>query len=209
MSESIYQPYTYLIGWSSHNRYYYGVRYATSCNPSDFWSSYFTSSRHVKEFVKLHGDPDIIQIRRTFYTADDARLWEHKVLRRFGVVDRTNFLNHTDNMSISLEASAKGGNKKKSQEMREKLSLYHTGKKRPKEMCESISRSKKGVPLSEEGRNKRKAAMNDPSVRAKLSEIGKTKTGELNNFYGRSHSEETKRKISETKRRNNALKKQQ
>ena len=30
-----------------------------------------------------------------------------------------------------------------------------------------------------------------------MSEIGKTKVGKLNNFYGRSHSEETKKILSE------------
>lgn len=35
-----------------------------------------------------------------------------------------------------------------------------------------------------------------------LSEIGKTKVGELNNFYGRKHSEESKRKMSEAKKMN-------
>jgi len=200
MSESIYQPYTYLIGWSSHNRYYYGVRYATSCNPSDFWSSYFTSSRHVKEFVKLHGDPDIIQIRRTFYTADDARLWEHKVLRRLNVIDDDTFLNESDGLSISLESALRGGQQKKPLSMKQKISEYRTGKITPQKTRESISRSKKGVPLSEEVRAKRKETMGDPSVRKKLSNIGKTKVGELNNFYGRTHTDESKERISKRKK---------
>ena len=33
-----------------------------------------------------------------------------------------------------------------------------------------------------------------------MSEIGKTKTGSLNNFFGYTHSDETKRKISITKK---------
>lgn len=34
----------------------------------------------------------------------------------------------------------------------------------------------------------------------KLSEIGKTKTGKLNNFYGRHHSEATRKKLSEVRK---------
>jgi len=195
MSESIYQPYTYLIGWSSHNRYYYGVRYAKDCNPNDLWVSYFTSSKYVKDFVELYGDPDVIQIRKTFCTVDGARFWEHKVLKRLKVVNNPIFLNESDGLSISLEASRQ----KKSHRTRQKMSLYHTGRKRSKEMCESISKSKKGVPLSEQGRNSRKIAMNVPSVKERLSEIGKTKTGNLNNFYGKNHTEKTKKTISEKK----------
>jgi len=172
------------------------VRYASSCSPSDFWVSYFTSSKYVKDFVEQYGDPDIIQIRKTFSTADDARFWEHKVLKRLGVVSNPIFLNESDGLSISLEASSQ----KKSQKTRQRMSLYHTGRKRPKEMCESISRSKKGVPLSEEARSNRKITMNNPIVREKLSEIGKTKIGDLNNFYGKSHSEQTKKTISEKKK---------
>jgi len=196
MSESIYQPYTYLIGWSSHNRYYYGVRYAKDCNPNDLWVSYFTSSKYVKNFFERYGDPDVIQVRKTFSTVDDARFWEHKVLKRLRVVNNPIFLNESDGLSISLEASRQ----KKSHKTRQKMSLYHTGRKRPKEMCESISRSKEGVPLSEEGRNSRKIAMNVPSVKQKLSEIGKTKTGDLNNFYGKNHTDKTKKIISKKKR---------
>lgn len=31
--------YTYLIGWSSHNKFYYGVRYAKGSNPNELWKS--------------------------------------------------------------------------------------------------------------------------------------------------------------------------
>ena len=59
-------PYTYLIGWSKLNKYYYGVRYAKNCHPSDLWTKYFTSSKYVKQFREENGEPDIIEIRKTF-----------------------------------------------------------------------------------------------------------------------------------------------
>ncbi|MCA9496708.1 MAG: hypothetical protein KC589_07200, partial [Nanoarchaeota archaeon] len=82
MSNSIYTPYTYLIGWSNLNKFYYGVRTAKNCNPNDFWVKYFTSSKEVKKFRKENGDPDIIQIRKTFKDKDSATKWESTVLRR-------------------------------------------------------------------------------------------------------------------------------
>lgn len=95
-------PYTYLIGWSNLNKWYYGVRYRKGCNPSELWEKYFTSSQVVKKFRKLHGDPDIILVRRTFNDIDSARLWEQKVLRRLKVVENNKWLNQTDSISIKL-----------------------------------------------------------------------------------------------------------
>ena len=59
-------PYTYLLKWSSTGAKYYGVRYSKNCNPSDLWVKYFTSSSIVADYVLEHGDPDVIQIRKTF-----------------------------------------------------------------------------------------------------------------------------------------------
>lgn len=96
-------PYTYLIGWSDHNTYYYGVRYAANANPSDLWVSYFTSSKYVKQFIKENGNPDIVQIRKTFSNTEKARIYEEKVLKRMNVIKDSRFLNKTFNKSIPIE----------------------------------------------------------------------------------------------------------
>ena len=90
-------PYTYRIGWSDQNRYYYGVRYSKDAHPNDLWKTYFTSSKHVKHYAKKYGDPDVLEIRRTFGSGDDARLWEKKVLVRANLKENTAYLNHTNN----------------------------------------------------------------------------------------------------------------
>ena len=87
------KPYTYLIGWSEQNMFYYGVRYAKNCHPDDLWKTYFTSSKYVKEFREEHGDPDIIQIRKTFEDKRSAIDWEDKVLVRTKCYLREDFLN--------------------------------------------------------------------------------------------------------------------
>jgi hypothetical protein len=87
---SIYTPYTYLIGWSAHNKWYYGVRYSkssnclyeTGCHPNDLWVTYFTSSVEVKRFIEMKGQPDVIEVRKTFDDAKSAQDWEDKVLKR-------------------------------------------------------------------------------------------------------------------------------
>lgn len=90
---NIYQPYTYYIAWSEHNQHYYGVRYADSCHPGDFWASYFTSSRVVHQLREELGEPDIIQIRKTFSDKLSAIEWEHRVLRRLRVMDKDSWVN--------------------------------------------------------------------------------------------------------------------
>ena len=122
---SIYNiPYTYQIIWSTTGMKYYGVRYAKDCNPSDLWKTYFTSSVKVAEHVRAHGDPDILQIRKTFSGTNavkKARLWEHTVLRRMEVIKRIDYLNKSDSRSIDPAASSKArsgvapGNKGKPQ----------------------------------------------------------------------------------------------
>ena len=93
----IYKPYTYLIGWSSLCKYYYGVRYAKNCAPSDLWNPYKTSSRFVKQFIEEHGEPDIIEVRKVFDNTEAAVAWEHKVLKRLRVNINENWLNRTYN----------------------------------------------------------------------------------------------------------------
>ena len=91
-----YIPYTYLIGWSKENKWYYGVEYRKSgriANPKNLWTIYKTSSLIVKRFYAKHGDPDVIQIRRTFRDANKAYIWEQKVLRRLDVQHKSHFLN--------------------------------------------------------------------------------------------------------------------
>lgn len=90
---SIYTPYTYLIGWSQHQKYYYGVRFAKGCHPNDFWSEYFTSSTKVAEYREQHGEPDVIQIRKTFHNREAAIAWENKVLRRMNVIGEDHWMN--------------------------------------------------------------------------------------------------------------------
>ena len=92
--------YTYLIGWTQYNMWYYGVRFAKNSKPSDLWRTYFTSSKYVNQFRLSHGEPDVIQIRRIFEDKDAARRWESKVLNRMDVIHKSHWLNRTNNQAI-------------------------------------------------------------------------------------------------------------
>lgn len=94
--------YTYLIGWKKLNKFYYGVRYSKKCNPNDLWKTYFTSSKFVKQFFEINGQPDVIQIRRCFgHDHKKAKDWENKVLRRLNVISSQLWLNMSVNNSFN------------------------------------------------------------------------------------------------------------
>lgn len=97
--------YTYLIGWSKLDKWYYGVRFAKDCHPGDLWKTYFTSSKYVEEYRQLHGEPDVIEIRHTFEDSSAAMLWEQRVLRKMNVLHSEKWLNKNISGAIASEIS--------------------------------------------------------------------------------------------------------
>lgn len=194
-SMSIYkQPYTYLIGWTIHNKWYYGVRFAKNCNPSDLWNTYFTSSKSVHNFRNQYGEPDIIQIRKIFDNENSARLWETKVLKRMNVINTDKWLNQTNNIAIS---SSVWSGKKRSEADKSK----RRNRKRPDQSIFMKEKWKNGEYFNvkfrkdkrpEHGKIMKEKWKND-EYKQKI-----IKRGSEHHLYGIGRSEITKRKISET-----------
>lgn len=109
------EPYTYLIGWTALNKWYYGVRYAKNCSPSDLWVIYKTSSKLVKEYYEKYGDPDVIQIRKTFNSSESAISWEENVLRRMNVLHKDMWLNQNISGAILIKKQSADHIKKRTQ----------------------------------------------------------------------------------------------
>lgn len=116
--------YTYLIGWSQHNKWYYGVRFSKNSNPSELWSTYFTSSKHVKSFRAKHGEPDIISIRKKFSDPQKAKIWEHTVLKKLNLKD-PKWLNQCANL---FPFNSTNKEYMKTAEYRNKISIANKGK---------------------------------------------------------------------------------
>jgi hypothetical protein len=193
-------PYTYLIGWPEHNRYYYGVRFAEGCHPSDLWKIYKTSSKTVHEFVKMFGDPTHLEIRKTFKNVEKARLWENKVLKRMKVVKKEIWLNKTDNKSI---APSYGNNNSSTRpEIKSKISngmkkWYsqnlnpRIGNITPDEVKEKQSLVKLGTLNPFYGKKHK-----DENIKL----FSERQVGINNSFYGKKHSEESKIKMSDSQK---------
>lgn len=173
-------PFTYRI-ICPDGRYYYGVRYAKGCSPDDLWTTYFTSSKVIKELLKTTDPKDFkYEIRKIFQLAEDALIYERRVLKR--IVGKDNCINqhigdkkfhnkkpHTEETKEKIRQANIG--KKQSIETKEKKNNSNTGKKRSKETIEKIR-------VSNIGKNKGKVAWNK----------------------GIPHSEETKQKLSDSSR---------
>ncbi len=96
MIKQEYKPYTYIIGWRTHNVWYYGsesAKITKNAHPDNLWTAYFTSSDLVSQFRQEHGEPDVVKVVKTFESADQAREAETKYLTRINAAERANWLN--------------------------------------------------------------------------------------------------------------------
>ncbi len=184
-----YQPYTYFIKWSDSGVWYYGVEYAEitkTAHPSNLWVSYFTSSKAVSEYRSIHGEPDIIQIRRIFSDSDSAILWEARFLQRVNAASNPLSLNGHNSDGLSFK------NKIVSEETRDKISAIHKGIPKSPETRAKQSIARKKYYNSEEGKEwlsklSQNMSMNNPS------KPGKTPWNK-----GVPMAEEVKSKVSST-----------
>jgi hypothetical protein len=102
MSTKKFIPYTYVLFWEDGTKYY-GVRYAQGCHPSDLLVSYFSSSKYVKEKIKLCGLP-YAKIHKTFPgDKESAILYENRALKILKCAERYDYLNRTYNKAIPAE----------------------------------------------------------------------------------------------------------
>jgi hypothetical protein len=172
------KPYTYLIRHRPTNRVYYGVRAANKVEPEqDLWHHYFTSSPKVQQLIEETGrDSFDVEIRRVFETKEQAVAWETRVLRRCRVLQDDRWINQ--NVAGYIVPT---------EESRKKISDFHRGRAKSEEHKKNLSESQKGKP-------KLNSKNQTPEYKLLMSQL---KSGSNNPMYGKSHSEDTKKKIGE------------
>lgn len=88
------KPFTYHLYHKPTNKHYYGVRYQKSCSPNDLWTTYFSSSSVIHKLIEDYGvDSFIPTVRKTFETAEAAKIWETKFLHKVKAQSNDNWLN--------------------------------------------------------------------------------------------------------------------
>lgn len=160
--------YAYLIGWSKYDKFYYGVRISDSANPNDLWKTYFTSSNLVKKFLSENGNPDIIEIRKTFINKEDCVRWEKRVLTRINAKDNPRFLNRSNGMG-SFQTN------KGTIPVKEAVTGLHIGRVQKDDhrvVSGELVHVSTGVarkPWSQEAKQKQKQRVSDPGYKEKHS----------------------------------------
>lgn len=181
------QPYTYVIGWTKFDKWYYGVQYNKNCHPNKLWKTYFTSSKRVKDFYKENGDPDIIQIRKIFNTPEEALNWEQRVLKRLKVKSNDRWLNVAIGKPTMLgkkhseETKAKM-RKPKPQGFGKKISDFQKNYERSKTHNENIGKALLGKKLSKESVQKRSKTYRERFEQG-LYDIGSSRLGKKRGPY--------------------------
>lgn len=191
---NIYTPYVYLIGWSELDKWYYGVRHAKGCHPNDFWVKYFTSSFDVQLLRKQFGNPDIIQIRRVFKTAKDALAWETKVLRRMNVSLSERWINNRENRwPLKNEETIKNVGQKLSQKFKGRKAITDGVNTRYINLDNLTSYT---LPEGWQWGKPKSGPMSDKQKH----NISQSRKGQRGTFSGKKHSDETKSKMSDSKK---------
>lgn len=173
-------PYTYLLKHKPTGHLYYGVRWARGCHPDEFWKTYFTSSKKLVPLYRtIYGDDCWeFEIRRTFKTPNDARVWEEKVLRRMRVLKKPElWLNRTNNKAILNEVSPRSMlGKKASIDTRNKMSNRRRGVKKTEVHRQKIGQAHVGMKRTERAKQnmvkawtiERRAALADFNRRGRV-----------------------------------------
>lgn len=175
------QPcYTYLLGWTALDRWYYGYRGGNKVDPeADLWKVYKSSSKHVKAFIKEHGEPDVIRIHKIFDDRFQARDFEWRFLKRVSAVKSERWINkHNSGQGFARRDVT-------TEEHRRKISEAKKGFKFTKESKQRMSESRKAFFQTDAGIAQREL-------------IAELRRGKTPYNKGKPMTEEQKQKIRDT-----------
>jgi hypothetical protein len=180
---SIY--FTYHLYHKITDRHYYGVRYADGCNPSDLWTTYFSSSEVVHKLIEDYGRGSFIaRVRKIFNSKEAAIEWERRFLTKVSAATTDHWLNRSN-----------GGSKPHTDESRRKISESLRGRTLTEDHRRKVSDSRKGIVFSEEHRRK---LSEKNKTRPQSEEANRKRSETLKGKPKKPFSEEHRRKLSES-----------
>jgi hypothetical protein len=145
-------PFTYILKFKPTGQYYYGSRYSKYCHPSQLWTTYYTSSKVIRQLVKEHGQDSFeFKVTKIFDNKESARFWEHRFLAKVKASKNPKWLNQHNGAGDFIN---KGG-LKFTEEHKRKISLGNKGKLKPGTAKSLIGNThNKGKKYSEESKKK-------------------------------------------------------
>jgi len=166
------KPFAYLITSLIDGKRYYGIRFSKDSNPSQLWTTYFTSSKEVRDRIKKYGvDSFKAEVRKVFETPQQALNWESRFLTRINAAAREDWINRS-NGYLSMGSIC-------------------TGKVKPPGYWEKWRMVRKGHTVTEETKKKIGDANRGRKQTAEANEKRRIAS------TGYRHSEETLKKMSE------------
>ena len=191
-----YRPYCYLIGWKHLKMYYYGSEYSNTskiANPVNLWTTYFTSSKHVKEFVNKYGDPDVIEIRKIFTTAEKAIHWEYRALRKLKVRNNPLWLNINEGKApVGVAWSVERKSEKSKQVSGSLNPMYNKLHTVETKLKISKKSGRKG------SKNGMFGKIHTDAAKEKMSQNHLYASGKDHARFGKTHTESAKKKMSDS-----------
>lgn len=172
--------YIYAIGWTELNAWYLGARWKKGCDPTDLWSTYFTSSDHVSRLRDEFGEPDVFEIIATG-DEETVRELEAEIISHFRLHRHPRWLNRNTGKGKYSTAPHSATARAKMSAAKKGCVPHNKGKPHSEKSKALMRANRKPHVFSEERLAKMSAAM----------------TGEKHPRYGKPVSEETRRKISE------------
>ena len=126
-------PFTYYLYHNPTRKHYYGARWAKNCGPDTLWNSYFSSCRDIHELIKQYGvDSFNVRVMRVFNTGEEARMWEHKFIKRVKAVESDEWINRSNGQPpvCNYSRAGQGAGRKLSYFHRKAISNGNKGKLR-------------------------------------------------------------------------------
>jgi hypothetical protein len=181
------------------------VQYGRNANPDNFWKTYFTSSKHVSYRLKQYGKECFqFEIRKTFDAPMKAKLWEERVLRRMKVVEKSEWLNKNDSIAPPHYTGEKNPffGKHHSEETKNKVRKKAKNRFEDPTFVEKYASAMKNrnndVHRTDEYRQM-KSEKGKRNYELGISGINFDRSGSGNGMFGKTHSEDARKKMAEKK----------
>ena len=181
--------FTYLLVHLPTGKRYYGVRFAKGSHPDQLWTTYFSTSKVVKQLIAETGTSSFTaEVRRTFDDPVKALAWETKFLHRVDAAGSDIWLNRHNGGRGNFRAP-----ESHSQETKEKIRKAMIGREYTDQ--HRLKQSEKAK-LREQKRKETGWKMPaESTARAQKTRKLRIDSGEINPY-----SEERNRKMGESKK---------
>lgn len=172
-----------------------GMRYIGQKKFNKDWKHYLGSGKYFRNAIKKYGCENFKRyIVDIAYSEDELNQKEQQWIKNYNAVESKDFYNIGDGGNGN---PLSGLSEEKMKERNKKISESSKGKKMSEESKRKMSGSKKGIPKTEEFKQKLKNRIITEETKAKMSKTRKEKYSiEKHHMNGKKLSEETKQKMS-------------